>query len=210
MHKSVKRLMGLLILIVGMLSFSQVASAEISTPVDLYYPGINTVMGNPRGNISVVEFFDYRCHYCKQMPGVLSALIRSNPQVRVVLRDYPALGPSSQFAAQAALAAALQGKYMQMHDALFNSYGPLDESRVMEIARSIGLNTHKLSQDMSSGRVIRQLQNTGNLAQRVGVYGIPTVIVGLTPHGRGSTSAYVLTSPSLGDLQNAIQRLRRE
>lgn len=179
-----------------------------ATP-QFFYPTVNTVAGNPHGKVTVIEFFDYRCFYCHQMPPILAELLRSNPQVRLVYRDYPMLGPASLYAARAALAAGNQGKYLALHNALFNSQRPLSKSSVMALASSIGINTTQLAQDMGSDAVNQQLDANAAFAEGVGIVGVPTVVIGATPDSThaGSTTAFLILSPSLEEMQQAIAKV---
>ena len=93
-------------------------------------PGV----GNPNGKVTVVEFFDYQCSHCIDMAPVIDSMIKSNPDVRLVLKEFPIRGPMSQFAARAALAANKQGKYYELHNALLTAQQPLTEASVFEIS----------------------------------------------------------------------------
>lgn len=186
------------------------AATTVDTPADLYYPTVNTIAGNANGKITVVEFFDYRCVYCRRIPGILNDLIKSNPDVRIVFRDYPLLGPQSTVASAAALSAQQQGKYLQMHNALFTSNKPLDINLVKELSQQLGLDETKIEKDNLSYLTQQQLRETARLAQALDVEGIPTFFVALTPLStqRENVQAYKLMSPTLTDLQNAINLLK--
>lgn len=186
------------------------ASAKtVPTGAQLYFPSLNTVDGNPNGKITIVEFFDYRCKYCREMPGVLAQLRRTNPDVRIVYRDYPLLGPVSVFAAQAAVAAQLQNKYLNLHNALYNTKR-LTDNQVIALARAQGIDVNRLTQDMSSPVVKSQLQTTAGLAQRLGIDGVPTFIVAKTPSSPRMNKmipAYYIVSPDADDLRTIIANL---
>lgn len=135
--------------------------------------------GNLQGDVTVVEFFDYRCGYCKSVTPTVESLIAADKNVKVVYREFPILGPVSVFAAKAALAAAQQGKYLEMHNALMKSQRPISsENEVMAIAGGLGLDTAKLRQDME-GKVVRdELANNFKLAENMGIRGTPAFVIG--------------------------------
>ena len=97
------------------------------------------VLGNGGGNITLSEFFDYNCQYCRKMLPLMSQLVREDPQLRLVYREWPVFGADSEFAAKASLASLQQGKYWQFHAALMSMKGRAEEASVMRIARQVGL-----------------------------------------------------------------------
>lgn len=133
-------------------------------------------LGNPEADVTVVEFFDYRCGYCKQVAPALEKLVASDPKVRVVLKELPILGPQSEYAAKAALAARSEGKYLEFHRALIAA-GDLSESGVRKIARQVGLDD-KIFARLESSEVSEMLRQTAELAQRLQISGTPGLIVG--------------------------------
>lgn len=142
-----------------------------------------SVAGNPNGSVTLVEFFDYQCHHCKNMKSVVDELIKKNSDLRVVYREFPIFGKSSEFAAKAALAAAMQGKYVQMQEALFKSDKQLDEAEVKKIAKGLDLNMTKLDADMKSKTVTDAITNTRQLAEKMRLMGTPAFVVLSTPNG---------------------------
>jgi protein-disulfide isomerase len=200
----------ILLFLVGLICQSARAAITIETPAELYFPTVNTVAGNPNGKITVVEFFDYRCVYCRRMPGILEALIKQNPDVRVVYRDYPLLGPQSALAAEAALSAQQQGKYLTFHNALFAVNKPLDINLIRQLATQVGLNEPEMEKDHLSYLTQQQLRENARFASDLGVTGIPTVFVAFTPMStqHNMVQAYQLVSPKLADLQNVINLLK--
>lgn len=137
------------------------------------------ILGNPKGTVTVVEFFDYQCPHCKDMDPIIDKIIASNPNVRVIYKELPIFGNNSQFASQAALAAMKQGsdKFNKLHDALMKAQNPLTSEKVLELAKSAGLNVEQLKTDMNSDAVKRELDNNFKLAQTLGIMGTPTFIV---------------------------------
>ena len=108
------------------------------------------VGGNPDGDVTVVEFFDYRCGYCKRFAPTLEKIKKQDPKLRVVYKEFPILGPDSMKGAQAALAAREQGRYVEFHEALMRVRGNLDDKTIMAVARSVGLDADRLREDMQS------------------------------------------------------------
>jgi protein-disulfide isomerase len=136
------------------------------------------VGGNPSGDVTLVEFFDYSGPYCRMMPPVLAEAEAADPQLRIVYKELPILGPNSVFAAKAALAADRQGKYVAFHRALFQIRGPLEESKVLEAAAAVGLDTDRMKADMKDAAVDGALEKTGKLAQALQITGTPGFVVG--------------------------------
>ena len=136
------------------------------------------VAGNPQGDVTVVEFFDYRCPYCKRSQPDITALINDDPHVRIVYKDLPVLGQDSVFAARAALAAARQGGYQRLHDAMLEAPGQLTNETVITLAQAQGLDKDRLLQDMASPEVAANLARNSELAHALGINGTPSFVVG--------------------------------
>lgn len=135
------------------------------------------VAGNPNGNVLIVEFFDYQCGHCKTMNTVVQALIKQNPTLKVVFKEFPIFGNNSELAARAALAANKQDKYYAFHDALLAADNPLTENKVFKIAHQLGLNIEKLKADMQSTEVTNELKQNYQLGEALGLQGTPAFIV---------------------------------
>ena len=135
------------------------------------------VGGNERGDVTVVEFFDYRCPHCRNAARALAELVAEDRGVRVVYKEFPILGPDSLFAARAALAARLQGRYEAFHRALM-AEGTLNRSRVLELATSVGLDTARLEKDMQSPDIGSAIRRTYALAEALSINATPAFIVG--------------------------------
>ena len=136
------------------------------------------VAGNPKGTVTLVEFFDYRCGYCKRAVPDLLKLIAENPDLKVVFKDYPVLGPDSLFASRAAIAASLQNRYSDFHFALMANDGPVTEEAIFSVADNIGLDVRKMRDDMDSEDVDRILEENFALAQALNINGTPNFIIG--------------------------------
>ena len=136
------------------------------------------VIGNPKGDVTVVEFFDYACPYCKSVDGSLRALLKEDGNIRLVLKEFPVLGPGSVVASEAALAARAQGKYEPFHDALLATRGQLSEEVVLNVARSVGLDVDRLKADMAKPDITSILKAAHELAESLAIRGTPAFVVG--------------------------------
>jgi protein-disulfide isomerase len=136
------------------------------------------VVGNPQGDVTIVEFFDYRCPYCKRSQPDITALINDDPHVRIVYKDLPVLGQDSVFAARAALAAAHQGGYQRLHNAMLEAPGQLTNETVITLAEAQGLDKDRLLRDMASPEVAAILARNAELAHGLGINGTPSFVVG--------------------------------
>jgi protein-disulfide isomerase len=157
------------------------------------------VAGNHAGDVTVVEFFDYRCPYCKAVAATLKQLVQNDPSLRVVFKEFPILGEQSTLAAKAALAAHRQGKYVSFHHALMESREPLNESVVLGIAAETGLDVNKMRAEMQDPEVASAIQQNQRLAQAIGITGTPAFIIG---------DALVRGSLDLDALKELIARAR--
>jgi len=136
------------------------------------------VAGNPKGDVTLVEFFDYRCPYCKQVEPSLEALLGEDHQLRFVYKEMPVLGPVSVVAARVALAARNQGKYDAFHKAMMNTKGQIDEAAVYKVAGSVGLDMDRLKREMNSPEVQQAIKANLDLAEALEIRGTPGFIIG--------------------------------
>lgn len=136
------------------------------------------VLGNPQGNITLTEFFDYNCPFCKKIVPAMQRLIGADPQLRVVFREWPVFGEGSDFAARAALAALDQGKYWQVHTGLMAMKDRAAEPSVMRVVRRLGLDEARLREAMYSDRVEDHIARSFMLADHMSLLGTPTLIAG--------------------------------
>ncbi len=136
------------------------------------------VGGDPRGDVTIVEFFDYRCPYCKQVQPSLQALLKEDPKLRFLYKEMPVLGAPSVTAARAALAAQRQGKYEAFHNAMMATKGQITDETVYKVAGSVGLDVERLKQDMSAPDIQRALKTNLALADALNIRGTPGFIVG--------------------------------
>jgi len=136
------------------------------------------VGGNPQGNETIVEFFDYRCPYCKRVEPSVDAMLRQDPNLRLVYKEFPILGPVSVTAAYAALAAQRQGKYDAFHAAMMEAHGNITDDTVYRVAASLGLDIDKLKLDMASPEFAQQIRKNLKLADALGIRGTPAFVIG--------------------------------
>ncbi len=136
------------------------------------------VLGNPYGDVTVVEFFDYNCPYCRRVKPEVRALIDADPNIRLVYREWPILGDGSVFAAKAALAARKQGKYEDFHWAMMGNEGRADEASVLRVAEEVGLDIEQLRADMDAPEVEDHIATSMQLTQALGFNGTPSFVIG--------------------------------
>ncbi|PKB13939.1 protein-disulfide isomerase [Novosphingobium kunmingense] len=154
---------------------SQKQLAGIAGKLTTPYPGV--VMGNPQGSVTLVEFSDFACGYCRQSEPVLKALIAENPDLKVVIRHLPVIAPTSPAAAAMGLASAEQGKYLAFHDALF-ALGRTDPASVEAAARSAGLDLARAQAVSRQPQVRAELEANMAYARQLGFDGTPGWVVG--------------------------------
>jgi protein-disulfide isomerase len=182
-------------------SRDKAAAALVDRRRELLDDPDSPVAGNPKGDVSLVEFFDYRCPYCKQVEPALEALLAKDKQLRFVYKELPVLGPDSITAARAALAARKQGKYDAMHRALMMVKGQIDEAAVTKVASSVGLDVERLKADMAAPEVDRALKANLKLAEALDIHGTPGFVIG---------DEIVPGAVSLDELKRLIEAARRK
>jgi protein-disulfide isomerase len=143
---------------------------------DLFNSAASPVGGNPEGDVTLVEFFDYRCGYCRRVVGSLRALVDQDDDLRVVFKEFPILGEDSVRASRAALAAERQGLYMPLHFALMQA-DDLSMEGIMQAAAGVGLDTGQLAADMESPEVQAEIAATYALARELGIEGTPAFVI---------------------------------
>ncbi len=144
----------------------------------LFHDAADQVLGNPQGDVTIVEFFDYRCPYCKRVTPTLMQTLKSDGNIRLVLKEFPILGPDSVLATRAAIASVKQGKYTAFHLALLASPVALNEGMIMSIAEAAGLDTTRLAADMKDPAIDTIVMRNYALAQYLKIDGTPAFIVG--------------------------------
>ena len=145
---------------------------EIETPF------AGAVAGNPKGDVSVVVFFDYACPYCRQGHADITRLVAADPGLRVVYRDFPVLSPASEEAAIASLSAAQQGRYTRFHNAMFETPGKVGHERTIAMVRSAGLDELRTAKDLNAPALKAEIKKNLELGRALGLTGTPSYIVG--------------------------------
>lgn len=181
-------------------TITQNAAALFSSPA-------SPVIGNPKGDIIIVEFMAYPCKHCQDMGPIIEKSIKADPNLAVVIKELPIFGAESEYAAKAALASQKQGKFLEFHRSLLSQAGPLNKAKIIKIALSVGLNIKKLKADMQDKMIEQQIKGTIHLAQQLAIAGTPAFIVS---DRQGIQSTYIPGAISLEDLQKTIVRLRQQ
>lgn len=136
------------------------------------------VAGNPNGDVTVVEFYDVRCPYCRRMVPVMAELIRRDPNVRVVYKDFPILGPASTLGARALLAAQKQGGYFKLHAVLMTGAPNVDQDGLRAAAGRAGLDWDRLQRDMGDPEIMGRINANLALGKRLDLQGTPAYVIG--------------------------------
>ena len=144
---------------------------------EIFYNPIDAVVGNPKGDVTVVEFMDYNCGWCKKSVIEMQSLVASDKNVRVVMKEFPIFGEGSEYAARAALASVKQGKYWELHQAMFASEGKITPEVVDMIAQEQGLDVAKMKVDMKAADIDAAIKKNQALAQSLALTGTPAFIV---------------------------------
>jgi protein-disulfide isomerase len=152
------------------------ALAASRSALETPFPGATA--GNPNGDVKLVVFFDYACPYCRQGHADVAKLVREDPKLMVIYRDFPVLSPASTEAAMASLSAATQEGYRKFHDAMFDSPGRLSLARTMGIVKGVGLSEDKVTADLKSAALKAEVDKNLVLGRELGLTGTPSYIIG--------------------------------
>jgi protein-disulfide isomerase len=148
----------------------------------LFSSAHQVVIGNPAGNVTFVEFFDYNCGYCKRAMDDMLTLMKDDPKLKVVLKEFPVLGPGSVAAAEVAVAVRMQDpggkKYLEFHQKLLGGRGAADKARALAVAKEIGIDMGRLEKDMASPEVKSTMDENFKLAEALGLNGTPSYVIG--------------------------------
>jgi protein-disulfide isomerase len=136
------------------------------------------VAGNPNGDVTIVEFIDYRCGYCKAVKPAVDEVLKTDGKIRLVIKEFPILGPNSTLASVAAYAAHRQGKYMAFHEAMMKYKDGIDERVIFDIAKRVGLDVDKLRADMRDPSLKTKIEETHRLARDLNISGTPAFVIG--------------------------------
>jgi protein-disulfide isomerase len=152
-------------------------TALVANHAQLFQHADDPIGGNPEGDVTVVEFFDYQCAYCRRVMPSLQAQLREDNKLKVVFKDFPILGDNSVTAARAALAARKQDRYVPFHFALMAA-SDLSLDGIMAAAASVGIDTRRLAADMNAPEIESQIQANYTLAKTLGIEGTPAFVIG--------------------------------
>jgi protein-disulfide isomerase len=148
----------------------------------LFNSAHQVVLGNPHGNVTMVEFFDYNCAFCKRAMSDMLDLLKTDTNLKFVLKEFPVLGEGSVEAAHVAVAARMQDttgkKYIEFHQKLLGGRGPADKTRALAVAKEVGFDMARIEKDMSSDEVKKTIDENMKLADALGVSGTPSYVVG--------------------------------
>jgi protein-disulfide isomerase len=163
----------------AMLAMPPAASAEPTEAAVLRDPD-NPVLGNPNGDITVVEWFDFNCPYCRKIEPEMRQVVQDDGKVRLVLKDWPILGPVSVVASRMALACKYQNKYDKAHDAMIGVSSRLTEPRIYELLAGAGVDVDRAKADLTANAkaIDRMLAHNNETAEGLGFRGTPSFIVG--------------------------------
>ena len=174
--------------------------AAISANADELFGDPETpTRGGSEAAITLVEFFDYRCPHCRRAKRVLDHIVAADPDVRIIYKEFPILGPRSVLAARAALAARVQGKYLAFHDALMAAEGSFDREHIFSVAVSVGLDPDLLSRDMNDPAIDNLIERNQRLARALGVNSTPNFVLG---------QRLIRGAPNLKQLREMIAEVR--
>lgn len=137
----------------------------------------DAVVGNPQGDVTIIEFLDYNCGWCKKSVKEVASLVAADPKLKFVMKEFPIFGEHSEHAARAALASKKQGKYWELHQALFAHEGQVTKDVVTDIAKGLGLDMAKLEADMKSPEVLDTIATNYDLAKSLALNGTPAFII---------------------------------
>jgi protein-disulfide isomerase len=157
-------------------------AAVVENKATLFSSPHQVVLGNPQGNVTMVEFFDYNCGFCKRAMTDMLDLIKTDNNLKFVLKEFPVLGEGSVEAARVAVAARMQDangkKYIEFHQKLLGSRGGADKMRALAVAKEVGFDMPRLERDMGSDEVKKTIEENMKLAEALGVNGTPSYVVG--------------------------------
>jgi protein-disulfide isomerase len=145
---------------------------------DIFKRQSSPVAGNPKGDITVVEFFDYNCGYCRKAYGDIAKLVDSDSKIKLVLKELPILTKGSEEASRVAIAAKMQGRYWDVHRALITLRGEANEQTALKVVEKLGLDMTRLKKDMQSDEVKQEISFVRQLAHKMGIQGTPHFLVG--------------------------------
>jgi protein-disulfide isomerase len=159
------------------------AKAAVSSNAEtLFNSSRQVVLGNAKGDVTLVEFFDYNCGFCKKAMADMLELLKDDPKLKIILKEFPVLGPGSVEAAKVAVAVRMQDKtgkkYLDFHQKLLGGRGQADKARALAVAKEVGMDMKRIDTDLASDEVKFSLEESLKLAETLGLNGTPSYIVG--------------------------------
>jgi len=185
---------------------SEKARSAIKTHSEAIFNSPRQVtLGNPQGDVTFVEFFDYNCGYCKRALNDMMELMAKDPKLKVVLKEFPVLGPTSVETAQVAIAVRMQDKtgkkYLEFHQKLLTGRGQIDKAKALAAAKEIGLDMARMEKDLKSDEIGKTLEESMKLAEALGLNGTPSYVIG---------NDVVIGAVGLAQLSQKIQAARQQ
>jgi protein-disulfide isomerase len=157
---------------------NQTKTALQSRREELEQDPTSPVLGNPKGDITIVEFFDYRCPYCKLTAPTLETLVGQDTKVRIVMKEFPILGKESVFASRVALAVAKHGKYAEFHQAMFALKTKVDDAQTLAVVKSLGLDPAAIQKESEGSDIDAVIKHDYDLAKAINITGTPAFVIG--------------------------------
>lgn len=186
------------------------ATKAISANSDALFQSKSPVLGNPNGDVTLVEFFDYQCVHCKEMSPVLQKLIQNDKKLRIVMKNFPIFGEFSEKAARLALYAYQHNKYPAVHEALLQEKNRLSDNALMNIAKKQGLSAADVKKAMNSTEFDEDLKTNRQLGDTIGIMGTPAFIVALNPMSKDAKPVFVPGRVDYDTLKNLIAEARKQ
>ncbi len=156
---------------------NQRSNALLASKEEVFRTPGDPSIGNPKGDVTVVEFLDYNCGWCKKSMSEVSTLLKADPNLKVVFKEFPIFGEHSEYAARAALAAQNQGKYWELHQAMFSQEGQITTDVVNQLAEGLGLDMVKLKTDIGSKEIGERIAANMQLGKNLAINGTPAFVI---------------------------------
>ena len=190
-----------------MVKMQQDTKAEISKYAkELLDPQKHFVVGNPKGDVIMVEIFDYQCGHCKSMRSTIDKVVKEEPNLQVSFMEWPIFGADSVYAVKAALAAKEQNKYVEMHNALLDAENPLTKEKIMQVVKTVGLDEKKFEKDVGSKATEEIIKANTDLAQNLKLMATPAFIF---INRKGDKFDFVLGESTEADLRKVVADIRK-
>ncbi len=194
----------------------QQAKADAAVPANadaLFNAKTSPIAGNPKGKITIVEFFDYQCGHCRTAADDLNALVERNKDIRIIYKAFPIFGDMSQLASKVAMAANQQGKFQATHDALMDIIPPFTKEKIMGAAKEAGVNMKKLKKALADTSFDAEFKQNYTLASAMGIVGTPTFIISTpdypatTENQTGKVLVFIPGAVNLTLLEAAVKKV---